>query len=146
MKGFTETERRRSLGQQPGARSGRRPADEPRINRLSTTGQLVMVFLYSVYMGFRLFVLPKRHSGQLFSMPWKPWGAKGTVVSWANRPVGVQSCPATLCPAPPCTAPPRPARGMSASWIRQGSLIWEQSSVLVLADLRLTNPMTADNT
>ena len=53
-------------------------------------------------------------------MPWKPWGAEGTVVSWANRPVGVPLCPAPLRPAaPPCAAPPGPARGMSGFWIRQ---------------------------
>ena len=56
----------------------------------------------------------------LSSMPWRPWRAKETVVSWANRPVGVASCQAALRPAaPPCAAPPRPARGMSGFWTRQ---------------------------
>ena len=74
-------------------------------------------FPSSVLIGFRLFVLPKRFSGQLSSMP---WGARGTGVSWANRPVGVPPCPAPPCPADPhCAAPHRPACGMSGFWIRQ---------------------------
>ena len=49
-----------------------------------------------------------------------PWRAKGPVVSWANRLVGVPSCSASPCPAAsPCAAPPRPARSMSGFWIRQ---------------------------
>ena len=56
-------------------------------------------FIGSVYIGFRLFVLPKRRSGQLFSIPWRPWRARGTVVFWASRLVGV----------PPCRDSPRPA-------------------------------------
>ena len=51
-----------------------------------------------------------------------PWKARGTVVSWANRPLGVPSCPAPPCPAAlPCAALPRPARGMSGFWIRPAS-------------------------
>ena len=105
----------------PAARNEERPSSRrPRMNRLSTARQPRFVFLHSVYIGFRLFALPKRRSGQLSSMPWKPWRAMGTVASWANRPVGVQSCPAPLRPAaPPCASPPRPARGMSGLWIRQ---------------------------
>ena len=49
-----------------------------------------------------------------------PLSARGAVVSWANRSVGVPSCPAPPRPAaPPCAAPTRPARGMSGFWIRQ---------------------------
>ena len=48
------------------------------------------------------------------------WRARGTVVSWANRTVGVPFCPAPLCPAAlPCAAPPRPARSMFGFWTRQ---------------------------
>ena len=47
-----------------------------------------------------------------------PWRARRSVISWANRPVGVPSCPAPPRPAaPPCAAPPRPARGMFELWI-----------------------------
>ena len=59
-----------------------------------------------------------------------PWGTGGTVVSWADRPAGVPSCPAPFRPAaPPCSALPRPARDMSGSWARQVSsncsaMIW----------------------
>ena len=46
--------------------------------------------------------------------------ARGSVVSWANRPVGDPSCSAPPCPAALlCAALPRPARGMSGFWIRQ---------------------------
>ena len=49
-----------------------------------------------------------------------PWRARGTLVFSANRPIGIQSCPAPPgSAAPPCVAPPRPARGMSWFWIRQ---------------------------
>ena len=33
MKRFTKTNRYRSIGQQPGTKSGHRPADKPRVNR-----------------------------------------------------------------------------------------------------------------
>ena len=123
-----ETNRRRYTGQLPGTKSGLRPADKLRINRLSIGYQPVVkrslssyIGLHrisvvpvrcvppSVYIGFRSFVLLKRHSGQLFSMSWT---ARGSAVSWANRPVGVPSCPAPPCPAAtPCAALPRLARG-----------------------------------
>ena len=49
-----------------------------------------------------------------------PWRVRGTVVSWANRFVGVPSCLVPPRPAvPPCAAPSRRARGMSGFWIRQ---------------------------
>lgn len=92
----------RSTCQQQRTKSGRRPAVEPRINRLST-GRFVPL---SVYILFRLFVFPKKHARQLFSMPWR---ARGSVVTWAERPVGVQSCPAPPRLAPPHRpGPPRP--------------------------------------
>ena len=56
-------------------------------------------------MGFRLFVLPKNRSGQLSSMLWR---ARGPVASWANRPVGVPSCPAP--PRRPAVRRPSPTR------------------------------------
>ena len=93
-----------------------------RINRLSTADKPVVNRGFvrpSVYIGFSLFVQPKRRSGQLPSMPWR---ARGTVVFCANRPVGVPSCPAPARPAaPPCAAPPRPAHGVSGFWTRQAN-------------------------
>ena len=69
-----------------------------------------------VYIGIPLFVLPRRCSRQLNSMPWE---ARRTVDSWAARPVGVLLYPAPLRPAaPPHAAPSRPARGMFGFWIR----------------------------
>ena len=62
-------------------------------------------------MGLCLSALPKSRSGHLSTMLWE---ARGTVFSWAKRPVGVPSCPALT--APPRAAPPRPARGMSGFW------------------------------
>ena len=69
----------------------------PLINRGSTARFVPP----SVYIGFPLFVLPKRRSGQLSSIAWR---ARGTFVSWANRPVGVR----LPVPALPRRAPPRP--------------------------------------
>ena len=55
-------------------------------------------------MGFCLFVLPETRSGGLSSIVSR---VRGTVVSWANWPVGVPFCLSR--PAPPsCRAPPRP--------------------------------------
>ena len=51
-------------------------------------------------------MLPRRCSGQLSSMP---WGTRGTVVSCAEKPVGVPSCRARRA-QPPCCAPPDPTR------------------------------------
>ena len=76
----------------------RRAAVVPRINR-SSTGYRVPP---SVYMGFRLFVLPKRRSGQLSSMP----GGKrdGCLLGEPTRRRPVLPGPAP----PPRRAPPRP--------------------------------------
>ena len=73
----------------------RRAAVSPQINRLSTAGFVPP----SVYIGFRLFVLPKSRSGHSSSIPWRSWREKGTVVPWAKRPVGDPSCLAPHCPA-----------------------------------------------
>ena len=67
----------------------------------------------SLYIEFRLFVLPKSRPGQLSSMPWK---ARGSVASWANRPAGVPARPARPTPLPRHALP---RRGMSGFWIRQ---------------------------
>ena len=91
----------------------RRAAVVPLINRGSNAGFVPP----PVYMAFRLFVLLKKRSGQVCSMPWR---VRGSVVSWANRFVGVPFCPVPPHPAvPPCAAPTRRARGMSGFWIRQ---------------------------
>ena len=71
---FAETFRRRSTGQEPGTTSGRHAADKPLGGR-SSTARCVPP---SAYIGFRLFVLPERHSRQLSSIPRE---ARGTVVS-----------------------------------------------------------------
>ena len=64
-----------------------------------------------------MFALAKRRSGQLSSML---WGARGTVVHWANRPVGVRSCLVPPRPAAPLRAAPnRSARSMFGFWIRK---------------------------
>ena len=82
------------------------PRNKPLINCSSTAGCV----LPSVYMGFRLFVLPKKTFTTVSTMLWR---AKRAVVSWANRPVGVPSCPAPPRPAAlPCAVQPRPARGI----------------------------------
>ena len=113
MPGFSETIKRRYVGQQPGTMSGHRPADTPLINRWSTAGFVPP----SVCIGIRVFVLPETCAGGFLSMVWR---VTGTFVFWANRPVGVPSCPSPPRPAaPPCTAPSRPACGMSGFWIRQ---------------------------
>ena len=102
MKRVYIDKRRRYIGLQPGMKSGRRPADKPLINRGSTTGFVPP----TAYMGIPLFVLPKKCSGHLSSMPWR---ARGTVVSCAKQPVGVPSRWAR--PAkPPRRAPLDPTR------------------------------------
>ena len=87
--------------------------NEPRMNRLSTAGFIPP----SVYIGFPLFVLPETRPGGCSSIVRK---VRVTVVSWADRPVGIPSCPFPARPAvPPCAAPSRRARGISGFWIRQ---------------------------
>ena len=86
-KGFTKTNRRRHTGQQPGTKSASRPDDKPRINRWSTAGFVSP----SVYIGFPLFVLPESRPQRLSLIR---QSVRGTVLSWANRSVGVSFCPA----------------------------------------------------
>ena len=89
---ITETNRRRYIGQQPGTKSAFRPADKPLVNRWSTAGFVPP----PVYIGFPLFVLAKRRSEQLFTVPWR---ARETVAFWADRNVGTLFCPASSRPA-----------------------------------------------
>ena len=56
------------------------------MNRLSTAGFVPL----SVYIGFRLFVLLGKRSGDVSSMLWR---VRRRLVSWANSSVGIQSCP-----------------------------------------------------
>ena len=71
--------RRWYIDQQPGTKSGSCPADRPVVNRR---------FCSSIRLHMISFVRVSEKSRQLSSMPW--W-AKGTVVFWANWPVGVLS-------------------------------------------------------
>ena len=90
-KGLQIQKRRRPTGRQPGTKSASRPVDKPRIIRLQTACQPVILSPHSVYTGFCLFVLLGKRSGDVSSMP---WGVRGTLVPWANCSVGVPSCPA----------------------------------------------------
>ena len=90
-----------------GCPRNRRPADKPHTKQLSTAGQPRIVFLHRftwdfVCSCFRWVVQD--------SCPRCPWGPKGSVVSCADRTVGVPSCRAPPCPAgcraPPCLYPP----------------------------------------
>ena len=89
----------------------RRAAVVPRVNRLScsSTGLHRTSFARASQGSFRTVVFDALEA----------WRARETVVSWADRPVGVPSCPAPLRPAAsPCAAPPRPACGISGPWIQ----------------------------
>ena len=77
-KGLQRQTKRRYTGSQPETKSGRHPANKPLVNR-GSTGRFVPP---SVYIGIPLFVLPKKRSGQLSTMPRR---VKGTVLFWANR-------------------------------------------------------------
>ena len=95
-------------------KSAFRPADKP-------AGPARVFFFHRFTRGFRAFVLLKSRSGQVCPMHWR---VQGGSVSWANRYVGVPSCPAPPSPAAlPYAAPPRPARGMSGSWNQQNEFI-----------------------
>ena len=67
MKRVYRDKRRRSTGQQPERKSASRPADKPRMNHWSTAGFVPP----SIYIGFRLFVLLGRRSGDVSSMLWR---------------------------------------------------------------------------
>ena len=56
-----------------------------------------------------------RRSGDLNPMPWK---VRGSLVSWTNSSVGIQSCPTP--PRRPAVRPgPKPACGMFGLWTRK---------------------------
>ena len=67
------------------------------------------------------------NSGQLSTMLWgDALGARGSVVSWANRPIGVLSCLAPPCAAArQCAAPHSPAHGMSRFGSGQVRFAWD---------------------
>ena len=98
------TNRRRYIGQQPRTKSGRRPADKPRINRGSTArcnGLHKVSFVRASEETFRTIV-----SDALWSM------RDGCVPGEPTR--RLRSCP--VPPRPPAllwAAPKRSARGMS---------------------------------
>ena len=92
-------QRQRSVGPLPSSQK-RRIAAAPRIN-CSSTGRFVPP---SIYIGFCLFVHLGICSGDLYSIP---WAARQSVVSLANRPVGLPSCPAP--PQSPALGRPIPA-------------------------------------
>ena len=71
----------RSTGQHPRTKNASRPADKPWIKHSSTAGFVPP----SVHIGFRLFLLLEKRSGE--------GGVRGTLVSRANCSVGVQSFP-----------------------------------------------------
>ena len=96
-KGLQRQKRGRSTGRQPGTKSASRLGDVPVMNRDSTA-----IFVYlSVYIGFRLFVLLGRRSGDVSSM----------LLESARKDcfLGEQFCGQTVLPdsAPPLRRAPR---------------------------------------
>ena len=86
MKRVYRDKRCRSTGQQPGTKNAFRPAIKPLVNRGSTAHFVPPI----VYIGFRLFVLLERRSGDVSAISWRE---RWSFVSWANSSVGTQSCP-----------------------------------------------------
>ena len=119
---------RRSIGQQPGTKSGRLPEDKLRINRGSTAFKLRVNRSLCSTIGLHWISFVRASEGSLrtaicFTQQIL-WRAKRKVDPWANRPVGVPFCPAPLRPvASLCAAPPRPARGISGFRILQSVLL-----------------------
>ena len=109
---------RRTISQQPGTKSGRRPADKLLVNRLSTAGQPHIMFLDTVFIGFETFVLPTR----------RPFGKRsgksssGRTLAEQASPESASPRPAPLRPNPPCAAPtrPHPAGPCPARWLLFG--------------------------
>ena len=96
---LTKTIRRRYSGQQPGTKSGRRPADKPRIDRLSTAG----------------FVPPSVYIGVSFVRASRDTPRRAVFDCLVGKRVGCRlgepTCPRPAPPsrrAPPRRAPPRP--------------------------------------
>ena len=102
--GLALHEKRRHTGQQPGTKSGRRPAVKPRINRLSTVGQPAIVFPHSIYIGFVVWCFRRGVQDSCLRCPGSSGGQGGRLSP--GRTVPSASCPARPCPAPP----PRRAR------------------------------------
>ena len=114
MKRVYRDNRRRYTGQQPATKSVRGPAAKPRMN----CGSTVRCVPPPVYIGFPLFVLAKRRSGELFTVPWR---ARGTVAFRADRNVGTLFCPgsprfavryAPCRPDPPVVCPGFPGHAL----------------------------------
>ena len=66
-KGLQRQKKRRHTGQQPGTKNGRHPANKRDTRPLSMAGFVPR----STYIRFRLFVLPMKRPGQLYSMTWR---------------------------------------------------------------------------
>ena len=95
----------------------RRAAVVPRIIRLSTAGEPRVLFPHRFKCDFVCPCFRGVIQDSCDALEGKKDG-----VSWANRPIGVPSCPAPSCPAAPlCTAPPRLALGVSGFWFRHFS-------------------------
>ena len=118
-KGLIETERHRSTCQQPGTKSGRRPANKPVINRSSTARRVSRFGLHGIS-----YVHASGETSR--TVVFGDLGV-GNERSCPERTATPRIRPAPPCPAqppcsaPPCPAPPRPARGMFGFWIR---LVW----------------------
>ena len=98
----------------------RRAAVVPQINRGYNGYQLVVsrTFCSAIDLHRISFVRASRDTPRRAAFDCL--GVKGSVVSWADRPVGVPSCPfPPRSAAPPCAALSRPARDMSGFGIRQ---------------------------
>ena len=103
---FTEANKRRSTGQQPGTKSAHSPSDKPRINRLSTGCQPRVLFFHLFPYEF-LFVCFRRDINQ--SCIRCPGVQEGRLTLGPIKPSVSRFT--QLCPAPPpCRAPPKPTR------------------------------------
>ena len=91
--------RRRYTGQQPGTKSVRGPADQPLINRGSTADFVPP----SVYIKFRLFVLPKKRPGQC--LRYAVGQERGLFLCWIDPTASRSTQPRAS--SPPRRAPPR---------------------------------------
>ena len=96
---------------------------------------------------FKRFVLLGKRSGDLSSMPWR---VRGTLVSWANCSVGVQSCPAPPRRPAVCPDPTRPCYVRvldSTSWFgRFNTLVPVDSIAAWLVILDLSGPKPGHTT
>ena len=102
---------------------------KPVINCLSTSRCVPP----SVYMAFRLLVLLESRSGDVSSMLWV---ARGTLVSWPNCSVGIQSCP-----TPPCCLAVRP--DLTRSWYVR---VLDSTDIIYTLEINLSNPKPGHTT